>query len=770
MARRSRRNDSQGKTRSAHPARVRNFLLGAAAGGFVLAVLYAGYLALTVGTQFEGRRWDVPAQVYAAPLELYAGRALSQDDLVAEIKRLGYREDPRLPSSGTYRAGLGRMELSTRGFDFAGDKEPARLVSIAFAGGRITGLRNQRGNDVPIVRLNPLLIGSLFAAHGEDRLIVSPQEIPPLLPATLKAVEDQRFDSHWGVDPLAVLRALFVNVTSGEIKQGASTLTQQLVRSYFLSNERTWGRKVREALMAISLEMRYPKDELMHAYINEIYLGQDGARAIHGFGLASQFYFGKPLGELELQELALLVAEVRGPTYYDPRRHPERALERRNFVLQRMADEGLATNAAVQSAAEHDLGLVDDTRRSATQSAFLGLVRRQLGMEYARDDLERKGLVVLSTLDPTVQAAAERALASGLKTLGKKADPLEGAVVVTSPQTGEVRALVGGRQADYEGFNRALDARRPIGSLIKPAVYLAALESGRYTLASLVDDAPIEVKLPNGDTWLPSNFDDRAHGQVPLVRALAESLNMATVRLGLDVGLEPIRDVLQRLGLPQKPPLYPSMLLGALALTPIEVAQIYNTLANGGFRVPLRTVRSVIDEDGNLLQRYDIEIAQASEPAYVYALNQALIQVMERGTGRTVRALLPPGLVVAGKTGTSDDLRDSWFAGFSSDHLIVTWLGADDNRPIGLTGSSGAAKIWAGVLGAIEATSYDAPAPDTLDEQWIDYLTGDPTAPRCPDAVAIPVPADQPIDRRLGCGGDVGFGARIRSWLRGDGR
>jgi penicillin-binding protein 1B len=770
MARGPRSNDSRGKATTSSLRRARNFLLGAAAGGFVLAVLYVGYLALTVRVQFEGRRWDVPAQVYAAPLELYAGRSLSQDDLVAELKRLGYREDPRLPSSGTYRVGLARMELSTRGFDFAGDQEPARLVSIAFAGSRITGLRDKRGNTTPILRLNPLLIGSLFAAHGEDRLIVSPQEIPPLLPATLKAVEDQRFDSHWGVDPLAVLRALWVNVTSGEIRQGASTLTQQLVRSYFLSNERSWGRKLREALMAIALEMRYSKDELMHAYVNEIYLGQDGARAVHGFGLASQFYFGKPLGELELHELALLVAEVRGPTYYDPRRHPERAIERRNFVLQRMVDEGLATNAAAQAAVEHDLGLVDDTRRSATQSAFLGLVRRQLSSEYARDDLERKGLVVLSTLDPTVQAAAERALASGLATLGKNASELEGAVVVTSPQTGEVRALVGGRQADYEGFNRALDARRPIGSLIKPAVYLAALESGRYTLASLVDDAPIEVKLPNGTTWLPSNFDDRAHGQVPLVRALAESMNMATVRLGLDVGLEQVADVLQRLGLPQKPPLYPSMLLGALALTPIEVAQMYNTLANGGFRVPLRAVRSVLDEDGKLLQRYDIEIAQASEPPYVYALNRALVQVMERGTGRTVRAQLPPDLVVAGKTGTSDDLRDSWFAGFSNDHLIVTWIGADDNRPIGLTGSAGAAKIWAGVLGSLEAASYAAPPPDTLDDEWIDYMTGEPTAPRCPDAVAIPVPADQSIERRLRCSGEEGFGARLRSWLRNDGR
>ncbi len=750
--------------------RLRNFLWGAGAGVVLLAALYTGFTAMTVGAQFEGRRWDLPAQVYAAPLELYAGRALAQDDLVAEIKRLGYREDPRLPSPGTYHVGLNRLEISTRGFDFAGDMEPARLVSIVFSGGRIAALRDKQGKDAAIVRLNPLLIGSLFSAHGEDRLIVEPKDIPKLLPATLKAVEDQRFDTHHGVDPLAMLRAMFVNVTSGEIRQGASTLTQQLVRSYFLSNDRTWERKVREALMSIALELRYTKGELMDAYVNEIYLGQDGARAVHGFGLASQFYFGKPIGELELHELALLVAEVRGPTYYDPRRHPDRARERRNFVLQRMADEGLATNKAVQAASERDLGLVDSTRRSATQSAFLGLVRRQLASQYQRDDLERQGLIVLSTLDPTVQAAAERALDTGLTALGKKAEAFEGAVVVTNPQTGEVQAVVGGRKADYEGFNRALDARRPIGSLIKPAVYLAALESQRYTLASIVDDAPIEVKLSNGTTWLPANFDDRAHGEVPLVRALAESLNMATVRLGLDVGLEPIADVLQRLGLTQKPKLYPSMLLGALALTPIEVAQVYNTLANGGFRVPLRAVRSVIGNDGKLLRRYEIDIAQASDPAYVYSLNQALVQVMERGTGRAVRMQLPADMVVAGKTGTSDDLRDSWFAGFTNDHLIVTWIGADDNKPTGLTGSSGAAKIWAGVLHAVEASSYSAPAPDTVADQWIDYLTGEPMAERCENAIAVPVPADQPIEHPFGCNGETGLGARIRSWFRGDGR
>jgi penicillin-binding protein 1B len=398
----------------------------------------------------------------------------------------------------------------------------------------------------------------------------------------------------------------------------------------------------------------------------------------------------------------------------------------------------------------------------------LGLVRRQLLSHYPAAELERTGLKVLSTLDPAVQSAAERALIDGLAARGPTADVLDGAVVITSPHTGEVQAIVGSRRPEVEGFNRALDARRQIGSLIKPAVYLAALESGRYDLGTVVDDAPIQVTLDNGDLWTPSNYDHEAHGLVPVIRALAESYNMATVRVGLDVGLPQISDVLQRLGLDQKPPLYPSMLLGALALTPIEVAQIYNTLANGGFRAPLRAVRSVVAEDGALLQSYPIEIVTASNTNAVYTLNQALVQVMERGTGRAVRGMLPADLVVAGKTGTSDDLRDSWFAGFTNDHLIVAWIGADDNRPIGLTGSSGAARIWARALTSIEASSYNAPQPEALERGWIDFRTGEPTAPRCPDAIELPFPPNGRPDRAFGCDGATGLGARIRSWLNND--
>jgi len=744
-----------------------SYTLGAVALCAVVALAYAGYVAWQIGKEFEGRRWDLPAKVYAAPLELYAGRALAADDLVGELKRLGYREDPRLPRPGTYRVGLERVEIATRGFDYAGDVEPERLISLSFASGRIGALRDVRGEDAAIVRLDPLLIGSLFPAHGEDRLIVTPEEIPPLLPATLIAIEDRRFVDHHGVDLRAMLRAAFVNVTSGEIKQGASTLTQQLVRSYFLSNERTWTRKLHEAFMAVALELRYGKADLMQAYINEIYLGQDGDRAVHGFGLASQFYFGKPLVELDLHELALLVAVVRGPTYYDPRRHPDRALERRNLVLREMAESKLVSAADADKAEKRKLDLLSTSRRSATQSAFLTLVRRQLAADYATKDLERAGLKVLTTLDPGVQAAAERALGDGIASLGPKLKELEGAIVVTSPHTGEVNALVGGRSG--EGFNRALDARRPIGSLIKPAVYLAALESGRYTLASALDDEPIDVPLDNGNVWSPHDYDGEPRGEVPLIRALAESLNLATVRLGLDVGLEPIAAALGRLGLTQKPRLYPSMLLGALALTPLEVAQVYNTLANGGFRVPLRAVRTVLGEDGQVLQRYPMKIEQAADPAAVYALNQALVQVMERGTGRNVRHLLPSDVTVAGKTGTSDDLRDSWFAGFTNEHLVVSWVGFDDDRPTGLTGASGAAKIWVRMAGALEAGSYRAPAPESLETVWIDYLTGEPSAARCADAVPLPLPHGDAQARpvRADCAGE-GFGARVKHWFRGD--
>lgn len=742
--------------------------LAALAVAIVGSIVYGGYLAYVVTSEFDARGWDRPAQVYAAPLELYGGRELSRAAVEVELGRLGYRRSNTPLAPGRYRRDDDSLEIYARAFELPGAAIPARTIAIHFTGGRIDSIVDADGMVVPIMQLDPLLIGSIFPAHGEDRLVVAPDDVPPLLTAALIAVEDRRFRTHLGVDIRAVARAALVNISHGEIREGGSTLTQQLVRSYFLSNDRTWRRKLREAFMAVALELRHDKDALLLAYVNEVYLGQDGARAIHGFGLGSRFYFGKPLGELDVEEIALLIAVVRGPSFYDPRRHPERALERRNLVLDQMLALGAIDADAHAAARAADVGIVDPaSRRSAYYTAFLDLVRRQLQTDYEDGDLQATGLKVYTTLDPAAQAAAEAALVTELDRLQPDRPPLEGALIVTNPHDAEVKALVGSRLPGFDGFNRALDAKRQVGSLIKPAVYLAALESGTHTLVTSVEDEPIDVSLDNGRTWSPRNFNDETHGTVTALRALAESLNLATVHLGLDVGLESVADTLTRLGLDSRPALYPSLLLGAIELTPFEVTQVYNSLANGGFRMPLRAVRAVVDRDGRTLNRYGLSIEQAADPGAVYALNQALVQVMERGTGKTARARLDAGLTTAGKTGTSDGFRDSWFAGFSNDRLIVAWVGNDDNLGTGLTGASGASRVWSAVMNELETRAYEVPSPNGYELAWIDYGTGLVTDARCPQAVHVPLTKSDLPPKAVDCGSDrVRVGSRIRRWFR----
>ncbi len=710
----------------------------------VVAVVVVAVLDHRVTKQFEGRRWTLPARVYAQPLELYVGQTLSAAKFTQELSRLGYIAQGPAARPGTYRRKGDRIDLYVRAFHFSDQEQPALQLRVAFDGDAITELTDTQGTDVPVIRLDPLLIGSIFPIHGEDRIVVSPDQVPPLLPAALKAVEDRKFDTHHGVDPLAILRALLTNVRAGQVEQGGSTLTQQLVKSYFLDSRRTLGRKAEEAIMAVILESRFEKADIMNAYINEIYLGQDGRRAVHGFGLASQFYFGKPLSECALHEIALLVTIVRGPSYYDPRRHPERTLERRNLVLKLLAERGVVKPEEAERATKKPLGVTDNAGRSANYfPAFLDLVRRQLREDYPEEALTEAGLTVFSTLDPLLQEKAEDALSEELdrqeKSGRKSAKGLEGTMVVTTPQTGEVIAIVGGKRASFDGFNRALDMQRPIGSLAKPLVYLAAFESGRYTPASIVDDAPVELKLPNGQVWKPGNYDKKLRGPVPLVRALTQSLNLATVNLGMAVGLDKVAKTYVQLGLDEAPPAYPSMLLGAANLSPIQVAQMYNTLANGGFRSPLRAVRAVIDEHGKPLKAPELEVSQAAPAEAIYALDRVLIEVFERGTGKPARRSLPPTLVVAGKTGTSNDYRDSWFAGFSGGHLIVVWMGHDDNSPTGLTGTTGALPAWAKLMSSISTTSFEPLMPEEMEDRWIDYFSGKETSPYCNgSAVSLP--------------------------------
>lgn len=737
--------------------KLKKQLLAGAAIAFGIALIallgWVLYLDRIITAQFEGRRWTLPAQVYAQPLELYVGQTFGADALEQELRRLGYSRVDNPKSSGTYRRRNNRIDLITRRFAFWDGTQESQALSIVASRNTIESLRDAQGEEVPIFRLDPLLIGSIFPIHGEDRVVVTPEEVPDLLPVALKVVEDRKFDTHHGINLSAILRAAWVNVRAGQIEQGGSTLTQQLVKSYFLDNRRTFSRKIEEAFMAMLLEVHFEKHDLMNAYINEIYLGQDGQRAIHGFGLASHFYFGKPLAELQLHEIATLVAIVRGPSYYDPRRRPERVKTRRDLILQLMGEHGLIDEKTQQAALARPLGVVaSSTHASGYYPAFLDLVRRTLRRDYRDEDLTEAGLKIFSTLDPFVQSRAEAALQQELQRLDKTRKrqdaQLQGVVVVTAPQNGEVIAMVGGREAGFAGFNRALDAKRSIGSLVKPVIYLAAIESGQFHAASIVEDAPVELKLANGQVWRPQNISKELYGPVPLVRALAQSLNLATVNLGLQVGLPNVTREFRELGLEREPPQLPAVLLGALDVSPLEVAQLYNAFANEGFSTPLRAVRAVVDAEGKPLQSFALEITPVADPKAVYQVNRMLVQVMERGSGVRSRSYLPGGLVVAGKSGTSSEYRDSWFAGFSGSHLAVVWIGYDDNQPTGLTGSSGSLSVWSQLMASIGTTSWNAPLPEGLQDAWIEYPTGLGAKADCgeePIQVALPIGVELPM-------------------------
>ncbi len=732
--------------------------LGLAVAALVVALaIFIGLLDRQIVQQFEGRRWNLPALVYARPLEIYAGLRLTPDDLQQELSALGYSGVRTVTSQGSFSRTPERIDVLTRPFQFWDGTEPGQRASIRFSGGSVLELTDGRGSELPLLRLDPPFIGNIFTTHAEDRIVLTPEAVPALLLDGLKVVEDRDFDRHGGVSLRAIARAMWANIRAGGIAQGGSTLTQQLVRSYFLDNRRTLTRKVREALMSVLLEVHFEKADILNAYVNEIYLGQAGDRAIHGFGLASQFYFGRPLAELQPEHIALLVAVVRGPSYYDPRRHPERALERRNMVLKLMAEFGALDPEDAGYASRQGLGVRGTATTFASYNpAFMDLVRRELRADYQEDDLENAGLRIMTTLDPRIQALAERKLTDGLTELersrGRKPGSLDGAIVVSGAQTPDVVAIVGGRNAQLKGFNRALDAKRPIGSLVKPVVYLAGFESGRYTPATVLEDAPIVIKLDTGKTWSPENYDRQYRGPVPAVRALAESLNTATVQLGMDVGTKKVAALMQRLGLESAPRPLPSMLLGSVALSPIEVAQIYNSMANGGFRTPLKTVRAVLDGDGKPLDRYQLKISRAADPAAVQQVNASMTQVIERGTARSARTWLPPDLVVAGKTGTSDDLRDSWFAGFTNDHVTVVWVGADDNSPTGLTGASGALPIWARLVAGFGDAGYEPQPVEGLQDVPFDFATGMMTEVGCGDPVTLPLPVGTILPTNPGCG------------------
>ncbi|MWV11970.1 penicillin-binding protein 1B [Pseudomonas sp. R-28-1W-6] len=737
--------------------------------GLVVLAGFAVYLDAVVQEKFSGKRWTVPAKVYARPLELFVGQKLAKQDFLTELDALGYRRESAADGPGAAVVNGNVVDLHTRGFQFYEGAEPAQRLRVRFSGAYVAGLNQGNGSKLDVARMEPLLIGGLYPAHHEDRILIKLEQAPPYLVETLVAVEDRDFFGHFGVSPKGIARAVWINATAGQLRQGGSTLTQQLVKNFYLTSERSLTRKATEAMMAVLLELHYDKKEILEAYLNEVFLGQDGQRAVHGFGLASQYFFSQPLGELKLHQVALLVGMVKGPTYFNPRRFPERALERRNLVLDLLEQQGVVSAEQVAHAKQQPLGVTQ--RGSLADSsfpAFLDLVKRQLREDYRDEDLTEEGLRIFTSFDPILQLKSEAALSETLKRLGgrKGVDEVEAAMVVTNPENGEIQAMLGSRQPRFAGFNRALDAVRPIGSLIKPAVYLTALERpSQYTLTSWLADEPFSVKGQDGQVWRPQNYDHKAHGTIYLYQGLANSYNLSTAKLGLELGVPNVLKTLERLGVDREWPAYPSMLLGAGALSPMEVATMYQTLANGGFNTPLRGIRSVLTAEGEPLKRYPFQIQQRFDAGAIYLTQNAMQRVMREGTGRSVYSQLPSSLTLAGKTGTSNDSRDSWFAGFSQDLLAVVWLGRDDNGKTPLTGATGALQVWTGLMAKADPLPLDMPQPDNVTLAWVDAGSGQGSAPGCPNAVQMPYIRGSEPAPGAACG--MAPDEAVMDWVRG---
>ncbi|MDO9162169.1 MAG: penicillin-binding protein 1B [Methylococcaceae bacterium] len=698
--------------------------------GFALVLAsYLGYLDYNIRKQFEGKRWAIPARVYASPVELYAGYNLPTNQFEELLQGLHYRQDAALSSEGTYFRQGQQIVVKTRDFTFWDQQQSSLTVRVSFNDTSITNLVDTvRNKNVAIIRLDPEQIGSLYPTIKEDRILIKLEEAPDTLIKGLLASEDRDFYDHFGVSIKGIARAMWANAKAGGIVQGGSTITQQLAKNFYLSSERSFTRKINEIFMSLILEYRYSKDEILGAYLNEVYLGQDGASAVHGFGLASEFYFGSALKDLPLEHVASLVALVRGPSYYDPRRYPDRALQRRNLVLDEMATEGYITAKQALEAKEKALSVIANTHRSTNRyPGFLDLVKRQLRQEYHEEDLTSEGLRIFTTMDTRAQNILEKTVEKKLAQLEKlpRTENLQTAVVVTRRDSGEIAALMSGREASDAGFNRAIDAVRPIGSLIKPVVYLTALEyPNKYTITTPISDASVFVKGSNGNDWRPDNYDHQEHGVIGLHSALAHSYNHATVRIGMDIGVARIAKTLKSLGVSRPVELYPSFLLGAAQLTPIEVTQMYQTLAGDGFLTPLKAIRAVVAADGQRLQSYPFTVRQVVDPAATYITNTMLQEVMHQGTGKSAYSTFPYDYGLIGKTGTTNDAKDSWFAGYSGDYLAVVWVGRDDNKPAGLTGSTGALQVWIPLMRQISTQPVTLTPPDNVKTVWVDPANG----------------------------------------------
>ncbi|NRF15409.1 penicillin-binding protein 1B [Vibrio coralliilyticus] len=669
--------------------------------GFALLLFVGIYLDSVVKQRFEGQLFDLPTVVYARILNLSPGDSISIQEVRNELDVLNYRKvrQPRYP--GEYSSSSTKIELIRRPFEFTDGPEPDRHVMLHFDRSGLLRIQSlESSGDLGYLRIEPKMLGMLEKNHDEQRLFLRRDQFPEVMVDALLATEDRDFYQHDGVSPFAIARALVANLKAGRTVQGGSTLTQQLAKNIFLSSDRTLWRKIREAYIALIIDYRYSKDRILEGYLNEVYLGQSRGEAIHGFGLASRLYFGQPIQELRIDQLALLVGMVKGPSYYNPVRFPERAKERRDLVLRLMMQQGILSANQYDMAASRPLDIQDNPRIASRQPAYFQQLKIELKEKVGDAFQSDIGLRVFTSLDPVSQQELEQAIAKKIPQLSKVAGKsLEGAAIAVDRHTGEIRAMVGGKRTGYDGFNRALNASRQIGSLAKPAVYLTALEQpDKYNLATTLHDKPISLKGSKGSVWSPRNYDRKFRGDVPLYIALAKSLNVPTVQLGMQLGIPNVVNTLEKLGVDRneiRP--VPSMFLGSFTLTPFQVAQMYQTLTNSGKRAPLSALRSVVDLEGNALYQSLPRMSQTIDQQAAWLTTYAMKRGVLEGTGRYLNSQFG-WAALAGKTGTSNDTRDSWFVGVDGREVTTIWLGRDDNKPTKLTGSSGALRVYAEYL------------------------------------------------------------------------
>lgn len=718
--------------------------------GFVLllATLQIVRMDHTVREKFEGKRWRLPSQVYARPLELYEGAAVSAADLELELKELGYSKVAKVSGSGEYSLGNNEAVIYRRPFAFFEGPEEALEFKVRFVGRNVASLSNTEGEELEDVRLDPLKIGGIYPSQKEDRKLVQLKDVPRPLIDALLAIEDRDYFDHFGVSIKGIFRATYTNIRAGRVAQGGSTLTQQLVKNFYLTSERSLKRKLIEAFYAVLLEIHYSKEEILETYINEIYLGQSGDNAIHGFGLASEFYFGRSINRLSLEQSAMLAALVNGPSIYNPMRFPERSKKRRDLVLEAMFQDQKISQA------DYQLALKTPVKTQPSRAwkinrfpAYLDLVRRNLQRDYEQDDLQVDGLRVFTAFDPIAQIAAENAVVDFFKSQGKAGNSLQVATVVVS-ESGEVLSLVGDKIPNYQGFNRALDAKRSIGSLAKPAVLLTALQSGK-SLATTVSDEPIQVPQGKGKVWEPQNYDHESHGDVTLLKTITQSYNQATVRLGLSLGMPAVRQTFRKLTGVKDFPLAPALMLGSVDMSPFNVAGMYYTIFSGGYRTDLRAVRGVQNSDGKAMRSYASKIHKEFDSDVMHLMHYALRAVVFEGTGRGAFSHVPMDIHVAGKTGTSNDQRDSWFAGFSGDRLTVAWVGNDAHQPTRLNGSTGGLAVWSRIMAKVAHKSLSLKTPGSIAYQWVDGSTGQLSQASCVGVRYLPftkktVPTGEP--------------------------